>query len=1008
MPGLDDLSDDEFEKLAGAQGTVPALADPPALANTAPMAPPSVADDLSDADFEALASTPVTAPTAPAAVAAPAQAAPAVPPGMVELVKNGQRYAVPEFQALNEIGGGAQTVEDYEGAEAEAALQAEYGTLGGKAMALAQAVPRGLTFGASDTASAALTGSLLDEGPRLTPEAEARAKQLGLKVEPKKSAFDVGYEAARNFQQNLAKANPTTAVVGEIAGAVAPALLSGGTSALAYTPAALAERAGAKVGAKVLGEAATAGIGRKALAGAATGAVEGALQSGGMALSEEAMNVLADPLKAAEHVALATSEGALIGGVLGGVLHAGGAALERGSKKLDDVADGLAPKTAEEVAAEAIDAANMDEITLQLEAKPANTNLEEIAAADTRAKYAKLVEQEQAANGAFDEVLDRESRATSEELSEYLKLQDEIDEHAGIAAKREINDAAARNELVEEMSGRFEDVGEAVAGDTLSEGVRREMSVRHAAAEDLLDHIEGAFSAYREGLSDLESNGLGKIMKHLGQKRPAVTKAFREGNLGEAYNLVDQAVKGALGRARNSLGSDAQGLIEAIYPTAKNYLENPMWGSLAERQKLVNPSWSARIGQSLDSLWGQFKRKIGNRAANDWDNLYGADEKAVGALLAGVGDHTQVGVERAFNNNIRAGARDAVNRAQAFGTPELQAKAARMVELAASLEKRVGAVAKSKADMIAGQRAAQAGSTADLLSSAIGFVSPRLAFAVSGTAVAKRKVIAAVAESGSAMTAKVAKNAAKLARATAGGARAAAKVAPKASGVATQAAAQPVITDKKYEKAIQEATALSDPQSPQTRALFRQAAELEKESPEFADAYVKQLVTRAQFIANKLPKQRGDAVFRAPPVMDKSTARKLQRYVSAAYYPERALDRLGDGTATPEDVEVMRVLYPGNYQDFVTGVAAELEARKTPVKGQQAQRLHMLTGLPVTPDQEPANIAKQQAMFAADPSKTDVGPEQDATGKPKQFAVGKHIDPNTVFASRVDRLMTGQ
>lgn len=126
------------------------------------------------------------------------------------------------------------------------------------------------------------------------------------------------------------EAHPIVSTTGEIAGAVAPVLLSGGTGAVAkgasLAPTSLAARLGegaASVGRAVVGEGAPSLLGRmaqRAVPMAAQGATEGALYGAGQAVSEAA---LGDEQLTAERLVAGMKGGALAGLIGGGTLGAG-------------------------------------------------------------------------------------------------------------------------------------------------------------------------------------------------------------------------------------------------------------------------------------------------------------------------------------------------------------------------------------------------------------------------------------------------------------------------------------------------------------------------------------------------------------------------------------------------------------------------------------------------------------------------------------------------------------
>jgi hypothetical protein len=135
----------------------------------------------------------------------------------------------------------------------------------------------------------------------------------------------------------LQEQNPVASTVGEIAGAVAPAALSGGAGAvgtgarIAGTGVRAAEAAGAVAErgvaglAKALGVTEESGLLARAIATgtekAAGGAVQGVLYGGGQAISEAA---LSDKDLTAEQIVQHLGASALLGGAVGGAFGAGG------------------------------------------------------------------------------------------------------------------------------------------------------------------------------------------------------------------------------------------------------------------------------------------------------------------------------------------------------------------------------------------------------------------------------------------------------------------------------------------------------------------------------------------------------------------------------------------------------------------------------------------------------------------------------------------------------------
>lgn len=972
---FDEMSDDEFERLALA-GPEPI---PPAS-----LSQPALDGGLSDDAFDAMASPGVAPATPPQSEAAPVDVLDAI----------AQR--------------------DEQVAAQEAALQAEHGGLGSQALAGLEGFGRGATLGLSDVVAEGASGLAATLGGPNVPRAAGPGLDAPLADE---NAFTLAYKEARADIQARRAANPVTAGLSEVAGAVAPTLLGGGTGALARVagaaPANLVNRAGVAAAGRAAGAA--PGILRAAGAGAVGGAVEGGLAAGTLAASEVAPEIIADPGLAAEHILTATSEGALVGGVFGGIFGGAAKALTRGASKLDDVGESLAAKAPDNTNAVPAGPAtpeSLDEITFNLEAKPAAITPEELAAVDTRGKYAKIVEQQQALEGKYDDALQVETRAIRTEMDDILRGVNKVDEFGGIAAKRAANEAAAAGELVEVPSGVFDDklkawsknVGVVKGRGASAQPITRELSQRHVQTRAVTQAISDELDSFAGKLTDAESKGLGAMKNHIAAVSEKIDDAFRAGDLGEAYSLLDQGIKGSMGRMRANMPEWSKNKIEELYPTIQKFLEDEsVWGSLAQRQKAVNPHWAARIGNSQDASWKQYTSIAGERAANEWDNLNLASDTAIKGLLSNIGDAGAARAEEVFRKNLRAMARDAVERSKAWGGKDLQVEAERIVTRVAKIEDRLNTVARLRQDALEGARAAQMSSTADLAASAVGVISPRMAFAVQGSAMAKRKLVAAAAEAGSDVGAKVAKGAAKLVRLANRGAEAAARIAPRAAAVMLAAsesgAVQQLISQRKLDKSIGEAQALLDPKSPQARELLETAAAVERDEPELADSMVNLQLRRAMLIQSMLPKLM-PGLFAPKPTLDPMRERKLQRTVSAAYYPERTLGRLADATATKDEIDTIKALYPGLYQHFVAQVEQEIgSTHKVPSREDQ-QRIHAMTGIVMRPSLEPSAIVAQQQIAMAATAVQEAKEEQQRSG-----GAPFKVDPER-YLGRSDRLMS--
>lgn len=139
------------------------------------------------------------------------------------------------------------------------------------------------------------------------------------------------------------EAHPIASTVGDIAGTIAPAILSGGSSLAAKTPAGAIARLGAGLAESAPGASTIAKVGR-AVGG---GAVEGALYGAGSGISELAYSQ--DPLTFERAASVLSSKmlyGGAIGGVAGGLAKAAEVGLAKAKGVIDSAAEAHAARAA--------------------------------------------------------------------------------------------------------------------------------------------------------------------------------------------------------------------------------------------------------------------------------------------------------------------------------------------------------------------------------------------------------------------------------------------------------------------------------------------------------------------------------------------------------------------------------------------------------------------------------------------------------------------------------------
>lgn len=886
---------------------------------------------------------------------------------------DGKRGQIPEENLMSAISEGYTPEDEFDAKAHEEELQAEYGTLGQKAITLAEGASRGLSLGTSDAAGAALTGLLTPEGPQLTPEARERIAALNrsgadIAMPSDKGSFAIGYDAAREEQRNRADANTGLALTGEVAGALLPAALSGGTSAvargLAATPAALAAKAGMATAGALRGAAPS--VLRAGLATGVGGAVEGAITGATLRGSQFTTQELGDPREVGESLLAAASSGALLGGAMGALFGAGERALHRGASKLDE----LAPQRLDD-AAEVVPGPPPDPetITLQLEARP----LTAAGIPDpARGKWAAMLARSEAAQGGFDNAVAEGTAALRTDLDDVLRDINAVDEYAGIAAKKRANALNVGHPVsTQEVDGVLGELGSNITG--------------------FLGRNSRAALAFDGGLNAVE-----RVTNLIDDQRGMISKALASGDIGEAYSQLDNLKRG-IGRARGTKSSTVQDLMEQNYASIQRFMEDEsLWGELAQRQKTANAAWSNRISAGKDARVRQFASEAGgneNRAANEWDQLKLTNSSSVQNLLRNVGDVGVADVEEAFRRNLRSMARDATERTKAWGTPELQGRAERITNAVKRIEDRMDAVALVRRDAMAGQQQMRQ-STVEMLAGAASLVAPPVGWAITGTAQAGRRVLQAAGSASQSVRDGVSRAAATLVRG-------AGDVAGVASGRGIPAAemVRSAFNDERFTRALVESQELSKADSPATQDLLRNAAEIEKEDPELADAYTSAQLRRAQMVGGMIPGPLSNAVFSPTPQVDPVTKRKVQRSVEASYEPQKALDRIAAGNHSPEDLKAVKTVYPAMWKRFQTSVLEQFKAMRTPPSLQTRLRVSYATGLNLDPSVEDVPYLQQIAQKGSQEQPKQERPNESAQQTAAQF---KPVDADGVYAAPVD------
>lgn len=847
-----------------------------------------------------------------------------------------------------------------------------YGSAGQRALTAVEGGARGASLGASDAIEAGGANIGTQIGHWLADAAGMgvpRAAERGIDA-PLMDEVDLAAERSKEGQQaqletygdiqGRREANPVLATTTEIAGAAAPALVSGGVgsvgAAARLTPAGQLANLATKMGATLSARAAT-GIGRIG-ALAATGAAEAAVD----ATTRRVMDDLArgDVEITAERMLESAWDGARMGALLGGGLGAlaeGGQALARGAKTAyggaadmigrarggrgpgasatagvggvaDDIADaapGLSPEIAERAI---VDPAGAQEAMGPLTSSALSDN----SAGGLRG----LFEKARAAEGAFEAGQQGATRTVRKDLDMLLKHVDEIDELAGIAAKRKA--AAAFDGW-----GRRIDSADALGA----------LDSVDARISGLVDEVGEAALMDRGGLAVLKRSQ--QLLKH---SRKTVSDKLAQGDIGAAYMALDDLKRG-IGHAQNTKNTLAQTVLREEYDKIRLFMEDQSrWGELAEAQKRVNPAWAERIRRQNDQRVGGFFVRSGEASIDPFEALKQANDASVGSLLNQLGKAESEGTEEALRRYLRSVAIDAETRASTWGTRDLVDKAAEIKGAVDKIESSMNAVALLKRD---------ANGWNEIKKSLEGI--PFAGATLGAGARAMRGAANAVEHQNAATLYRLARGAVKSEKAIEQTVEAtmqsltpqAARAVPLVARAVTRAA----IPAASVQRMVAQAQALQDPESPESHQLEAMTLQMAGESPEMADALKQAVMRKATMIVQRMgpATDPADPLQRQPMPMDRVRRAANERFMIAVADPRAALDRLGSGIGSPEDLAVVRELIPNVHKRWADGVLERVVGGKVPLSASQRNRLLFALGRPVVREQTPEYVQMYQNMW---------------------------------------------
>lgn len=823
--------------------------------------------------------------------------------------------------------------------------------------------------------------------------------------------------APTNIYRDLREVNPTAYGAGELAGAVAPALLMPATGVATAAEGAgarglfgLAARGLAAPGMAVesLGTAAEGllarqfaqGTIRQAVArGVGGGAVEGAIGGLTNAINEDA---LGSRELTAESLLTDVGLGALLGGASGGLLYGGGATLRNGASRL------IRPvrETTSDVLSRSWRAAQ-------------GFDLEEGVADLAEAASGRMARASSIVTGGDEDFI---RTVTNPRSAAGRRIREDV---AGIGqgagpdgVDRDVYEYATRQIL------RDVDAAETVSQESL-EGwaVKRGLIQDQVSDARVLDQVELARSVAADAAAmgrEIEQNlplyqsGTGAVAKRIRQYADAVTNEIEASAASgrptreiaaDMFEILDQ-MKRRIGNEirplqdNNPLRLSAQGFYDS---RIRAPLEDAgMWGEqLATTQRTVNEAYTNHLTWR-NNFRRQFLAEGDRDPASAWRRVSEMNSAPTSAFVRQAGTAANDTRERVFRESLAAHAELLERMAENTGMDIEKAARARSGAAAARQAIRNFDEVLSRVKAVNQFRALEGGTGTEqaIAAQALGFFTGGPLGAVAATALARPAMVArglgALERAAQRTQGRLKGGVAKYVRDALESSRDAIKnralpavrraaamgrSAAERARVATRRATA-LVTLSEYEKRAQEAVEVTQDPLALMRRLEEQTAEMHDIAPQTRNAMIQQAVRSAQYLAQRVPPESvplGSALptiaRRLPPSVP-ARARFL-RYARAVYTPLTIVEDLESGQLTPEGVEVMRDLYPQMHALMIQSAQEALieSARPDDVIPYSARvALGSLMGFESDVSLAPQNVALTQAAIMGQPEPNTPAP----------------------------------
>lgn len=710
--------------------------------------------------------------------------------------------------------------------------------------------------------------------------------------------------------------NPGWAAIGEMGSVVIPTILTGGTSTAA-SAAELTAPALIGTGAKVIGQGA-AKLGIPKLAAPVATVVEGGAYGALGEVNDAFLNRDYDNL--GEKILSGFALGAGTSAALGGLVAAAPAAMRvaKGVSAVDDVADDVVFTPALRPAKN--DVSQGDDFPL-------------IGTVQPQGRLGKLGEWAQTkltSPEVADDIHQDLLRETRSRFNKFYKAHDEVADAVSVAAKRRHVETAFTGELGDGEFFQFS------YGTGAVRHFRQQVGILPDDLEALFNNKASAGKGARAILRNLND--------HLQGIEDDIFGEVDEASKGRVFVALDQQ-KRSLGEAAESCRNPyVQRILRTKYEQIRNVLQDPkVWGEqLAREQTIVNQKWAEFISATKHGGITKMFMDGSKPAVDPFRRLQVVNDKYLAGLMRGLGRAENETAESAMVSYLDAAIADMRMRSSLWGSAQLVEKTKQLEVLANEIKYGMG-VAKTLNSRVAGKGAkssgllgavgggalAVGGLGAEAASGGLATMAGGVATGLAAQGVLKkaaagvqtratRSMFQTINQAVDAQTRlnKAANMATKVEKAL---------KTPAAKAVKTGASA--TITNSYLDELNQwiESLFSDDPGGGPHSILMR----VKDEAPEALPSVVAGLQRQRDFLTEKLQ----------DPNLDR---RQMVAYVEAARDPLDALERLGDGDATPEHLEAVKAISPGIYAEFTQRALAGID--DAPYQAQLAIKARL--GLP--------------------------------------------------------------